>query len=313
MRGIRDAADFLGNTYRDGYDQVHLRGLRILGTADAPAGHVSNGTKKLQEIVINGCDKVWNADGSGIANLPGIPWLATTDHNPFTTTPGAALRNEEVTLLFRDVVSPCVRPLLEKSENKPYMINFTVPGQAGEAVGGPTEQQLTAGARGFGSSLVKYSIDANGRAVFVRADAKPFPPQHAEALIAFIKPKVEPKLVAAISGLAENIQVPDRETVLDYICRANFEPYYAQFAASKIESGDDSWVGLPSPYDIKKGDMSSKVTEVWADQKARGFEQHSEKLARQERGEFSRADMIEGMQSLGVSPEAMASIIGQSE
>lgn len=58
MRDVRNAADYLSQTYRDGYDQDHLRDVRVLGTKIACDGAVQQGKPKLADLVLNGCDRV---------------------------------------------------------------------------------------------------------------------------------------------------------------------------------------------------------------------------------------------------------------
>ncbi|KPI43681.1 uncharacterized protein AB675_6138 [Cyphellophora attinorum] len=298
MRDARGAADWLGQTYRDGYDQKHLRNVTVLGTIVAATGSVQTGAKKWQDVVLNGCDGIWNNSGSGIANLLGIPILGRVDALCFSDEANAKMRNDTAALLFRDVVSDCVLP---QAQSPPPFAVYKRPDidREGIVVDGPTIRQLTVGATGFGSSLLKYSTNTTGDAYLVRADGKPFPSQHAEALCGFIKDKVEPKLQAAISDAKEGMAVAERESILKYICRANFEEYYGELREAKIKDGDVSWSAIPNPYEIKSSDMRARVGEVWAEQKAKGFEQSSEKMARQERGMFTQADFKEAFKSLG--------------
>lgn len=150
MRDVRAAADLLSQTGRDGYDQKHLRDVKVLGTIVRAAEELPGGAKEWDEVVLNGRDKVWASEGSGIANLLGLPLLCrSTAFIPYQE-PDPALCNEVISLLYRDVVSSCVLAFIERP--KSILLEFeTVPGRPSES----TEKKLTPnrrlnmGARGF--------------------------------------------------------------------------------------------------------------------------------------------------------------------
>ena len=293
MRDVRNAADFLTQTYRDcnNYDQV-LK-VKTLGTVIASAGQTTQGVDKWRDVVLDGCDNIWNSDGACIANLLGLPLLCRTDANPFETQADPKLRNDEIALLYRDLISLYVLDPVEAPKPGPKIYDRADLARSGTSEGSALTRQYKVGVRGYGSSLVKYSIDTTGTAYLVRADGKPFPSQHAEALCSYIKTRVEPQLVQAISGLAPNVPVAQREFILQSITRADFEKYYNDFKAAKIAKKDKTWMDLPSPYEIKKNSMNSRMKEVSAGQKAEGFETPGEKYARQLRGEFVEADFLD--------------------
>lgn len=307
MRDVRNAADCLSQAHRGDYDQEYLRDVKVLGTMVAPDGDCATGTKKWQEVVLNGCDGIWNSFGSAITNLLGLPLLCRTKFNPFSFLPDPELRNDEITLLYRDVVSLCVLDHVDARGPFPIRVHHATPvrpglweGLPGIWEGGPTDRQLCVGVRGYGSSLLQFSINTTGTAYLVRADGKPFPPQHAEALCSFIKILVEPKLAKVISGLPKDVPVAEREDILRFINCAEFKQYYDNCKAAQVANGDKSWVNLPNPYEIKNSDMTSKVKEVLMAQKQRNFEQQNEIWLRQERGEFTETDRVDTMKVLGM-------------
>jgi hypothetical protein len=159
-----------------------------------------------------------------------------------------------------------------------------------------TKRHLCHGIRGFGSSLCKYSIDTTGTIYLVRADGQPFPKQHAEAICGYIKNKVEPQLAAAIANKTTGQLISERETVLRGIRPAEFQSCFDELKAAKILAGDEEWREFPSPYEIKQQALRTRIDEVWEAQRARGFEQSSEKHSRQARGHFT---MEESMHALG--------------
>lgn len=296
MRDVRNAADFLSQTYRDGYDQDHLRELHVLGSTIACDGAVQQGKPKWAQCVLNVCDGVWNAEGSIIANLLGLPLLIRGSHNPYNVDPRPGFENDNAALLGLDVNSKCTLAPLGPPARGPQVIH----------VGGPITDLLAqssrkvAGVTGFGSSLQKFSIGSTGTVHIVRADGKPLPKEHAEALCSYIKDKVEPQLIAAIEGLPTNAVVPQRDEVLNSITKGSFLEYYEALKETKIAQGQLSWSDLPSPYDIKQSDMQARAEATLQAQQREGFEQQSEKLARQERavrgrGEFTLADLQEAL------------------
>lgn len=297
MRDVRNAADYLSQTYRDGYDQEHLRDVRAFGTKIACDGAVKEGQPKLADLVLNGCDRIWNSEGSIIANLLGLPLLARSAHNPYNIDPRPGFNNLEAELLLRDLDSKHVLPHIGPRPSGIQM-QLIRPGVRDPDLGAKKARKA-AGVTGFGSSLQKVSIGSTGSLYVVRADGKPLPMEHTEALCSYINEKVEPQLVTAIEGLAANDVVTQRDDILNSITKASFLEYYDAFKETKIAQGQLSWRDLPNPYDIKHSDMRTRVQATIQAQQDAGFEQESDKLLRQEAavhtGAFTFADLQEAL------------------
>lgn len=297
MRDVRNAADYLSQTYRDGYDQDHLRGVHALGTKIACEGAIQQGQPKLAELVLNGCDRVWNSEGSIIANLLGLPLLVRSAHNPYEVDPRPGFDNIQAALLLRDLNSKSILPHIGPRPSG-IQVQRISPHERDPNTLVKLDRK-TAGVTGFGSSLQKVSSGSTGSVYVVRADGKPLPMQHTEALCSYIKDKVEPQLVAAIEGLAANDAVPQRDDILNSITKASFLEYYDALKETKIAQGQLSWRDLPNPYDIKHSDMRTHMLATIQAQHDAGFEQESAKLLRQERavhtGDFTLADLQEAL------------------
>ena len=106
------------------------------------------------------------------------------------------------------------------------------------------------GEDGFGSS--PKASKSVGSVWVVRADGIPLPLLHVQALVGYIRDKVEPRLANALSGVAPGEVVADREAVLDSITKAEFAEYYDNFKAMKVRH-DPGWARLPSPYEMTEG------------------------------------------------------------
>lgn len=295
LRDVRSAADSLGQAYRDGRIDVNLSKVHVIGTKIASDRVESTGVAKYESLVIVGCDHVWSAFGSSIANLLGLPLLCSTGPTPLEQQPSPELRNFDATLLYRDVTTTHVRsPLnleqLGEEVDVDEIYRQVKCGDIKPAVARQLTIAFTVGVRGFGSSVLRFDKNKVGCSYVVRADGKPLPAQHVEALCGFIKDKIEPQLQAAISGLTDDQLVPDRERILDYIRRAEFEKYYEEFKAAKVEAGDESWRHLSSPYEITSKDVKDDVRKMTAAQEASG-RQGLAKMAREMGHDGVTADM----------------------
>ena len=112
MRDARNAADFFSSVYRMGLKDACLEPQRVWLTGivchedivenDLQANYV--------EKVFDGCDTIFNSEGSGIANLLGIPMLirASNDPQPKDNQSGDVASdrdNPDAALLLRDISS----------------------------------------------------------------------------------------------------------------------------------------------------------------------------------------------------------------
>ena len=284
MRDVRNAADFLGQTYCNGYDQHHLRDLRILGSKIACDGAVQSGQSKWADCVLNGCDGVWNADGSTIANLLGLSLLVRRAHNLFDVDPRPGFENVEAALLHYDLNSKRVLPHIGSPPRGPQA--FQVGGPLGDS--SARTARRAAGIKGFGSPDQKVSVGTTGMVYIVRADGKPLPFEHTEALCSYIKDKIEPQLRAATEGLpTEGLPTgaigPQRGDILNSITKGSFLEYYDALKETKIAQGQLSWRDFPNPYDITPSSMHARIEATLRKQQCEDFEQQSEKIIRQER------------------------------
>lgn len=229
MRDARNAADYFSSIYRYAYPDQFLQSRHFLATRVACRGDslLQTSSVKHNYDVVIGWDAIFRAESSGISNLLGIPILARPDsvsstldvctygvwHQDHHDHPPSYRENTDVMLLTRNVAS------------------------------------AKAGQNGFGTSPEdrKYA----GTVWLARADGLPLPHQHVEALVGYIRERVEPLFSRSLSGIAAGDYVPDREAVLNSITKADFEEYFVGMKAAKAVD-DPTWAAVPSPYDMKK-------------------------------------------------------------
>ncbi|ETN44377.1 uncharacterized protein HMPREF1541_10557 [Cyphellophora europaea CBS 101466] len=280
MRDMRNAADYLGQTYRD--------------------GRVQQGGSKWDEIVLDGCDPIWNADGGNIANLLGFPILVQSIHNSYEVDVDPGYQKDELVLLTRDLNSTVVLPGIDVPLKGPQVVR-TPNADENQAIIAQVCRRLRVGATGFGSCVQKYTFGMAGIVYVVRVDGKPFPREHAEALCAYIRDNIEPQLAAATAGLSENVTVPRREEILQSISKASFMDFFNTITAAKLAAGEESWRDLPSPYEIKHADIRERLAARMKVQQESGFEQSNEKMSRQERGQFIEVRILDQQRLLHVA------------
>jgi hypothetical protein len=244
MRDARNAADSLGQAFRTGEDQDYLRDLKILGIAIG-----CYGSPKWADIVLNGCDAVWNTTGSMIANTLGLPILVRSTHSIHDRPGDRKWGNEEVSLLYRDIDSKFVLPGLQINSRQLQPLIYGDLDNENYWI-----RKGFVGVSGFGSSLAKFSAGI-GTCYAVRADGKPLPKEHVEVLCQYIADEVQPELYAD-SDVPANVKVTERDDILNTITRESFSKHFNNnFKESKIKQGDLAWQKLPSPYDIKEEDV----------------------------------------------------------
>lgn len=253
MRDARSAADFFSSDYRDGSRKmVHLKDQRVLVSSCRSPEHMAqnNTTVKYSEHVLDGCDSIFWSGGSGIANLLGFPLSLR-----LAKTQQTGHHNTEAMLLMRDITSTIFGP-------PPFADRYINRDFHGE--------------NGFGSSGYPWGEDVVGPVFAARSDGLPLLKEHLEALCKYIESRVEPKLVAAISGLSPGDVVPDREAILNAITKADFLDF---FDAMKVERGatDAGWLDLPSPYEVTRAGQADKIEKVWEVQGRVGFLQQSDR------------------------------------
>ncbi|KIW75681.1 hypothetical protein Z517_10423 [Fonsecaea pedrosoi CBS 271.37] len=277
MRDSRSAADFFSSAYRSGYGDSCLLEKRFVTTAIACPEDITSYQLegKYHQQVFDGCDSVFQAEGSGIANLLGIPILIRSHipPKPKRNQYGAWIPQDEeneptdvgpdsvdALFLLRDITSTTTG----RQETTASMHRFR------------TNDRDYAGTNGFGSS--PKASRRSGSFSLVRADGLPLLSLHVEALVGYIRDEVEPRLSHALAGTASGGVVASREAVLNSITQADFSRYFDAFKAAKTLH-DHIVAFIPSPYAMSKeflADMERQADIIWEDQKAAGFKQESE-------------------------------------
>lgn len=251
MRDARHAADHFSTASRL-YQDPQLKQEYLFATVIACQGQVQNGYGKYHDRVIDSNDGIFTADGSGIANLLGIPLLVRRDpRGADSDYPDlSVLDNKEAMLLKRDIEAATVgapgsRAYQEMIAQFDRMFGRQFP------LGRPRSDNQ--GANGFGTSSTAWNGQGGplGPVVVVRADGKPLPCQHMEAICAYIRDEVEPRLQHAIEGLKSGQLVDQREADLNTITREDFGRFYNSYKDARSGS-DPAWTIADSPYEIKK-------------------------------------------------------------
>jgi hypothetical protein len=253
MRDARNTADWLSQVGRE-RGTVHapnLRDTEVLGTTIESTGRVINqGLPQWSNVLIPGDDVLWTSEGSQIANLLGLPLLfRSSSYGKGTLIPHPGTENPAATLLHRDVIS---QKVLAASGLKGAQKQLTYYGD--HKFEAERERLAFVGITGFGSSMSAYSIVPDTCYV-ARADGKPLPKEHTEAICSYIADKVEPQLIAATEDLYENDVVPMRNEILDSITKDSFLEYYEAMREEKVKRCHMSWRDLPNPYEIKEFDV----------------------------------------------------------
>lgn len=266
MRDVRSAADYFSSAWRRGLQDSQLCDVRVLTSGIACAKDVSqwNLREKWQERIMNGCDSIFQSEGSGIANLLGIPLtLRVTEPNgKHRDEQDGSCYNASAEHLMRDITSTKTGP----QGDTRHMRRFR------------RRDRAYAGTDGFGSSPEYWSSITTGSVWIARADGLPLPAQHLEALCSYITNQVEPRLFSCISGLSPSASASQRERVLNTINKADFMEFFSGLRASRGAT-DITWRGLPSPYELTPGivdELRPMLEEKWELQKSRGMLQQSE-------------------------------------
>ncbi|KIW26972.1 uncharacterized protein PV07_06755 [Cladophialophora immunda] len=280
MRDARNAADYFSSAYRQGIRDPCLANERFLATGvSGPELTTRSGrATKYLECVLDGCDSVFRAEGSGIANLLGIPilirpynppkpkrnqfgfWIQEDNEDRSREENTAGPENVDVKFLLRDITSTTTGPQGTTAE----MARFR------------TDDRDYAGENGFGSSPKPWNI--KGPVWMTRADGVPLMREHVEALASYIRDEVEPRLSKALAGVASGGVVAGRETVLNSITPTDFSRYFDAFRAAKMRH-DSCWEKAPSPYAMTKdvmADLKVMMHVMWEHLKKAGFKQQSD-------------------------------------
>ncbi len=263
-RDARNAADFFSSAFRLGQKSAGLQDIRVMAIGALydsilKEGHhfcfLKGEGRSWHTRILDGCDSIFSAEGSGIANLLGIPiLLRRCDELDIPEVLRQAyglhrkkdqgLHNRNAMLLKRDITSTTTSKASWQPRNR-FCAAFI--GNYGQH----------AGEKGFGSSPVLWNDTDTGIVMVARADGHPLVWPHFMALCRYISTKVEPRLAQAVSGLAEGGVVTERESVLNSITKAEFLDVWKQLKAERAI--DPKWSFCPSPYDISNPAEFSEI------------------------------------------------------
>ena len=262
MRDVRNAADYLSSAYRMGQQDADLDSVRVaVGITVCPRTFVRSPTGYF---IVNGCDSIYQAEGSGIANLLGLPMTL----RPWYAHPAGSedLRNREAMLLMRDITSVKAGTLASTPE----------PGDR-DILRGMSRSYC--GEQGFASTPQTWTGNKTGDVLVARADGLPLLSLHLEALCLYVSTKVEPRLVQAVSGLpAGESLVHNREQVLETITKADFLAFFEELRAQRAPT-DPRWRFFPTPYSMNKEFLESTratAEDLFKDQRTMGHLQMSD-------------------------------------
>jgi hypothetical protein len=257
MRDVRNAADYLSSAWRYGYRgelNCDVRVLASLILCPKDLGEHSLRTK-WSEQAVNGRDTIFQSEGSGIANLLGIPLSLRLEdpYGMYGEERDDSYYNSAAELLMRDITLTTTGP----QRDARHMRSFR------------WDDRAYAGTHGFGSSPKRWSSNTTGSVWVARADGLPLLTCHLEAICSYISTKVEPRLSRCIPGLGPGESVSQREWVLNSITKADFMEFFNDLRASR-EATDPAWRYFPSPYDLTPDvvdEMRPKIEELWEMQK----------------------------------------------
>ncbi|KPI36624.1 uncharacterized protein AB675_10070 [Cyphellophora attinorum] len=262
MHDVRSAADVITVIYDD--------------LPQGP-GNLDKDLKPPVQVARNGCDILFALEGSGIANLLGLPMFVRP--MGFQSTLKQAGRNSKGALLMTDITSEAVTDfVLKKPGGVPVM---TTEGVRAMMCG---EQEDHQGSYGFGTPPASFCSDEVGPVLICRADNKPLLTGHIEALCDYIKVVIDPQVQAAKQRLNVGEVIQNREEILTGITKANFLAHWEKFKEDKIKAqaseAHPEWTPkYPSPYEMMGKTLESvnRFTEtIYSKQIEGGMKQDSE-------------------------------------
>ncbi|KAI1611019.1 hypothetical protein EDD36DRAFT_497871 [Exophiala viscosa] len=261
MRDVRKAADYLSSAYRRGGQDPDLDSVRVpVGIVVCPRTFVRS---PVGYFIVNGCDSIFQAEGSGLANLLGLPMTV----RPWYAHPTGSedLRNQTAMLLMRDITSVKVST------------RTSTPGSGdGDFLRGMEGSYC--GEQGFASTPQTWTGNKIGDVLVARADGLPLLSLHLEALCLYVSTKVEPRLAQAVSGLTGRAVVLSREQVLGTITKADFLAFFEELRAQRAPT-DPRWRLFPTPYSMTREFIESPratAEEMYNDQRTMGHLQTSD-------------------------------------
>ena len=249
QREIRHAADFFTSTFmiKTLPTEIWIHYLAL--TVDYPK-ELGGATPTFNPRVIDQGDLVWNREGSGIANLVGLPLLIRYDPSEDPA------KNEVALLLKTDITCKTTAPKTSRARSDGEDEAF----QAMPMIDNPGiyeegAHSSKAGRLGFGATVQPPADDKKGRILIARADGEPLLGRQLEALLAYIDQIVKPMLASATAGLGPGEVVKDREECLKKINKASFSKFYKEYKQLRSERAKTAqekkeWEGLHSMYDM---------------------------------------------------------------
>jgi hypothetical protein len=285
MHDVRSAADVITVMYRGGQRNLVLEEDKILATMIFPQGpeNLNKDLKPPTQVARNGCDIMFALEGSGIANLLGLPMFVRP--MGFQSTLKQAGRNSKGAMLMTDITSEAITDLVLKKP-EPFIINgmplMTTQGVPAMVSGEKEDHQ---GSYGFGTPPASFCGDEVGPVLICRADNKPLLTGHIEALCDYINVVIDPQIQAAKQGLNVGDVVQGREKILSSITKASFLAHWEKFKEDKIKAqaseAHPEWTPrYPSPYDMTGKTLESvdRFTEtIYLKQVEGGMKQDTEK------------------------------------
>lgn len=240
MRDFRNAADYFSFGYRgDNNGNVHT-----LANVLACENLVARGIPQYGERAVSGADIVFAQQGSGIANLLGIPLQIRPAAQFDDRATGRAGQNAYARLLKADINSVTVGSQMTPEQHEERRQLYADLGR--DAAARFELRRVDDGVQGFGSPHEHYCEANVGAVVIVRADGIPLLRNHVEALCEYIQQEVAPLIEAATRGLNPGDTVEEREHILNQITRANFLDFWNRYVAQRAANFE--WAVAPSPY-----------------------------------------------------------------
>jgi hypothetical protein len=247
MRDVRNVADFFSSNYR-GYSDKSITSTACGIFCPADATYYEK--QKYGELNISADHSSYGKQGSGIANLLGIPLHVEVMQGRAAPNDDLTSRqNLEAAELYRDVNSTIKgrtgNVQREEAERAAMIARF---GPQAAMFGGT--RNVDVGSMGFGTAHSRWLDDNLGSVVVARADGKPLMREHLEALCAYCKEMVGPRLLGSAAGIAVGDPVLGREAVLKAITKQDFLEFFEDFKLRKAqETKEIRWMVVSSPYD----------------------------------------------------------------
>jgi hypothetical protein len=179
MRDVRNVADYFSSAYR-GYSDNSITSTTC--AIVCPADAASHKKQKYSDLSITANHSSYEQQGSGIANLVGIPLQVTLMQcNKVLRDDPAGRQNPEAAELYHDINSTIKGKTesvqKEEADHSAMIATFGL-----QAATFGTTRNVGVGSMGFGTAHSRWIDDDLGSVVVARADGKPLMAEHLEAL-----------------------------------------------------------------------------------------------------------------------------------